>query len=127
MIHHKAAHDCSARHREDFVATVKQRPWSQPFFITRTFQCRSRIGDVLVEGCEQFAAGLYFFETKRRSAWRRYVQFILFESVLDPTGNVAQMRCQTTERSRLRMRLPSELVFGNAVQRLARVGHFLIE
>src|SRR5581483_8537695 len=127
VAHHEAAQHGRPWQRKDILTTHQQRPFALPLFVSCSFERGPRRGYVLVKRLYKLGARLLFFRTRWRLSRRRHIKFSSRKSLFRPTWNLREMRCESAERHRLLMRLPTELVVGNSFERLARVRHFVFE
>jgi hypothetical protein len=128
VIHHDTAKDRGTRHGQDGLAAIDERPDLMQMFVGRSGNGFPRLADVLVKSRDKLPSRICYEGLKCRAAagWRQ-VQGALTDRVYGPTWKLGHVTGKAAKRHGLLMRLPGPLVFRQALEQLARVGHFLIE
>ena len=129
VVHDHGAKHGDARHCEDWLAAVRERPWRhQSFRRWRPHGSAANFGHVLIEECQNFGACLQIGRLHRWPARRIHVETRDVSSVILPSRNRGNVRGQRAHDSSI-SRAASNRIFrpGTRSRLLRGVGHLVIE
>ena len=127
VIDHHTAQNGYARHRKYGLAAIEEGPRRHQLRVAGSADTGRGRSHTLVEHFEKLGSRTRDLGSVRRRARRRKIQRFSFESGRNPFGQLRDVGGQPAQRHRFFVRLPTELVLGNALQRFAGIRHFMIE
>src|SRR5262245_12604778 len=117
VIHDETAKHSSTRHAHERLPASQKGPVGHEMLVGAVDDCGAGFLRTLVEGVEYFFARLWNEGLiGRRTRWLK-IKLVLFERRGCPPGQFSEVTGKPSERHRLLMGFPVELVFGNSLKR----------
>lgn len=127
VVEHEAADHGRAGHRDQWLAAFRQGPRFPHSFVLDVGERLASRDNILIKQVEDFLSGGQLRRLIALAALRCDVPLQLGKRPLNPAGDLRQMIGIPADGVRFGMCLPIQLVLGNPLQHLSRVGHLLFE